>query len=135
MRVDLQRGRARGLGNDRLDSVGAVIPGGNSDMLPGSQHSETFYLSAESLGHDVISGRGGRDTIAPEPDLTYCCPRMWVDLSKRMARYDYQGEPVDVADTNRISSIEIVIGTDQADVLLGDSRNNAIRGLGGDDTQ
>jgi len=132
MRIDLQLGRARGLGNDRLDSVEAVIPGYNSDVLLGSRRSETFYLSAQS-GGDVIHGRGGRDTIGPEPDPGYCCPMMRVNLAQRWAWYDYEGAPVDADSLNRITSIENVVGTDQNDVLLGDGRNNTIFGRGGDD--
>ena len=132
VRVDLQRGRATGLGLDTLSSIEGAIGGTGKDVLLGSQGPNIFwlgrnYLNGNALEGDVIRGRGGRDTLTPEDR---CCNArgIRVDLATGEARRDPADKPA------TISSIEIVIGTDSPDVLRGDKHANTLRGRGDDDT-
>ena len=128
MWVDLQRGVATGLGRDRLSSVEAIVGGINDDVLLGSRGRNSFYLEdyiSSSRGHDVIDGRGGRDSIEPSP--TGVVEAMRVDLAAGTARVEDGGGRAE------LKSIETAIGSYGDDVLSGDGHSNTLRGMEGDD--
>jgi Ca2+-binding RTX toxin-like protein len=132
VRVDLQRGRAAGLGLDTLSSIEGAIGGTGKDVLLGNKGPNIFwlgrnYLNGNVLEGDVIQGRGGQDTLTPEDR---CCNArgIRVDLASGDARRDPADKPA------TISSIEIVIGTNLPDVLRGDKHANTLRGRDDDDT-
>lgn len=137
--VDLTRGvaSARWFGHDHLAGIEEVWTGWGDDHLVGSAGADTFNTS---LGHDVIHGRGGSDTISFDYAAT-------VDLTRGRATVD--GGAV-IAGHLRLFSIENVVGSEQADTIVGNSHDNVlvgghnghnssrydtdvIRGLGGDD--
>ena len=132
MRVDLQRGRATGLGLDTLSSVEGVMGGlartcCSAAVAPTPSGWEATFSAGDAYEGDVIKGRGGRDTLTPEVVLRDT-GGMRVDLAAGHARFTSTPKPA------TISSIEIVIGTDiLPDILRGDEHANTLRGGGGDD--
>jgi Ca2+-binding RTX toxin-like protein len=131
LRVDLQLGKATGLGDDRLRSVEGVIGGSNADVLLGSRRANLFYLSDALYDlpdgrsvEDLIDGRGGDDTIGPS---YFGCCGIVVDLAKGTARMAAESSSA------RLTSVEGAIGTYWEDDLRGDDRANTFRGLEGAD--
>lgn len=67
VRVDLERGIARGLGRDRIGSFSTIVGTKDRDVIRGDDASNRIL---GLFGGDRISGRGGRDTIigSAEPE-------------------------------------------------------------------
>lgn len=129
-----------GSGNDRLNGNSGhdVLDGSDGDdVLIGDAGNDTLWggaghdsLSAGSgddrilagEGNDTIDGGSGFDTL----DFTGVASGVLVDLSAKTATGAATG-------SDRVASIERVIGSDAADTLRGDKLANTLIGGGGDD--
>jgi Ca2+-binding RTX toxin-like protein len=133
--VDLERGTVTGWGTDTLTGVHSVVGSEFDDVIRGN---DRFNCLDGLAGDDVLLGLGGEDCLyggtgddtvdgGPGPDLV---------------SFRYAGNPVRVnlprgtatgEGTDRLASVEDVIGSSFADVLTGDAATNVLSGEGGTD--
>jgi Ca2+-binding RTX toxin-like protein len=97
-----------------------------NDTLSGNSRDNTFRVHTKTSGRDSITGRGGSDTL----DFSDRTSGVTVDLgivgsSQRIAGEYYMVLPG--------LDIENVVGTQYADMLVGNSLDNLLVGLGGND--
>jgi Ca2+-binding RTX toxin-like protein len=103
---------------------------GGNDTLNGGEGNDFFYSFAggtsDSVGNDLINGGNGFDTLVviddPIPGTT-----INVNLTTGVANFGADG-------TSTLSGIEAVIGSFFADIITGDTANNYLDGLEGNDT-
>jgi Ca2+-binding RTX toxin-like protein len=133
--VNLGAGTATGEGTDTLIRVDGVWGSPFDDSLTGSGHTD--YLLGDA-GNDTLSGLAGADLMEGDPgddtmdggtggDVGWygdSLTAVQVNLAKGTAT----GEGSD-----RLTSIENLIGSKRADVLSGNSGRNSIDGRGGND--
>ena len=139
VRIDLQLGRATGLGTDRLTATEGAIGGTNADVILGGPGPNMFYLSDDADDYlvddsddtgppptriDLIDGRGGLDTIGPS---YFGCCGINVDLAKQTAKMSMD------EGSAHLVSIEGAEGTWDNDDLRGDDGPNTFYGLEGPD--
>ena len=104
-----------------LSASGSVFHGGTGD--------DTYYLLGEKLGHLTINeyGQGGVDTSVDSLDLSgFGGGAATIDLGQTTEQTVHQG-----ALWLRLSDdlgMEYLTGTDQADILRGNARDNRISG-------
>jgi Ca2+-binding RTX toxin-like protein len=140
MDVNLAKGTATGEGSDRLKSIENVNGSSYSDLIVGDSGPNTFFggkgndrlyglaghdqLIGDGLGlnpgNDIIDGGRGFDEVSFLPRFH----KVRVSLARGMATG--QGK-------DRLRSIESVIGSQYADVIVGDSGPNRIDGGAGND--
>lgn len=123
--VNLALGTAMGEGNDVLRLIEAVAGSAFDDSLTGSGANERFYglggddLLAGAGGNDVLSGGQGEDTASFAGAVA-----VTVDLAHKSATG---------LGTDKLASVEDIIGSSAADTITGDKHANALDGSGGDD--
>ncbi len=130
--IDLQRGRARGEGHDRLVfhrrdetsfSVGTVLGSRHDDVIYGSEHEDKIYGGA---GDDRIFGRAGSDDISGEFGLRSRSRHLHsTDVLDGGAGFDY---------LRAAHGPDIVRGRGGADSILIESDGVSARGDAGSDT-
>jgi Ca2+-binding RTX toxin-like protein len=131
VRVDLAAHRTTGdFGVDRFASIENANGSFVDDVLLGNSRGNVLESSG---GHDRIDGRGGVDTFRFQP-MEVPGPH-FVNLATGRAR----AEEIYPTARVRLTSIENAIGSDEGgpgaiDILIGDDRNNRLLGLGGDDS-
>ena len=158
--IRLHDGTARGgdAEGDTLTGVEHLFGSNHADILAGDLKDNVLQGSGGNdvldggEGDDVLAGEGGADTLIGGPgwdtaayDLSYA--GVEVRLHNGTARGgDAEGdtfagtEVVEYTDpdgntqTVELPDIEYLIGSDHADILAGDLRDNWLRGGGGDDT-
>lgn len=125
--ANLTTGRAvDGWGNaERLSSI---------EMLRGSAHDDRFTGCARDnvlrglAGDDVLDGKGGVDTVRYDRDARYGgTAGVTVDLGRKIAIDGF-------GDTDRLTSIECVLGSDNGDRITGSGGKNTLEGGAGNDT-
>ncbi len=140
--VDLRTGRAVGQGVDRLRSVELLNGSNGDDRLIGNGAANTFWPEG---GYDVVSGRGGLDTISYSDLDTYLNGR-WtavsVDVDLR-PRASESGGSVGIVslskpgathgESDQLDGIEFASGSEGNDVIVGSSGNNFLSGGPGND--
>lgn len=126
----------------RLKGIENVIGSVNDDVISGNKKNNTIF---GGFGDDTLDGRGGKDTLLYELDLSPGLLRV-VDT----AREDYSfGDPDpdagvtvnlktgtavdDLGNTDTIKNFENVSGTSRDDSLTGNGKKNTLIGLDGDD--
>lgn len=120
-----------------------VIEGlGGNDTLYGGRGNDKLYGGAGNdtlsggLGRDSFDGGSGNDTV----DFSYSSSgRLRVDLSAETAWFvDDPSRPAGsgnrASTTEKLNSIENVIGTSGRNSLIGDGEDNILNGLSGNDT-
>ncbi|MBD2202297.1 S8 family serine peptidase [Calothrix sp. FACHB-1219] len=107
-------------GNDTLISIEAVIGSNFADILTGGAGNNTFNGGA---GNDTINGGAGNDTVSYRNATT----GVNVNLTTGTAN-DGQGG------TDSLSNIQVILGSNFADILIGSSGNDTIEGYAGNDT-
>jgi Ca2+-binding RTX toxin-like protein len=123
-----------GRGNDQL------FGGTGANTINGGDDNDTITLQFEGTGHtadlDTIDGGLGNDTLAFSEALAGDLG-VSVQLSSSSAtlvRSIHADDAItQVRDEAKVSGIENVTGTDQADVIQGDGDDNTLLGNGGDD--
>jgi len=125
---------------DYYANIENVIGSSGNDLIVGS--SDNNILNGNG-GSDTIYGMGGNDSFIAGKGSAY------LDGGTGIDKVDYSnfagGVSVDLAShhanniggvvfTDTLYNIENIVGTDDADVLSGDSGNNTIWGGSGDDT-
>jgi Ca2+-binding RTX toxin-like protein len=109
---------------DTFLNVESVLGSPNADVLLGSNADERFRGVA---GSDTISGGGGIDQVTYHSDINYGGNRgVTVNLAEGWAIDGF-------GDTDALSGIEVVRGTNFADFLTGDKGANTLRGEAGAD--
>ena len=119
--VDLAAGTADdgAGGSDALSSIEGVIDSPFDDTLRGDARSNSFVARG---GDDDIDGRGGGNRL----DYREAPAGITVDLATGTAEDGFGG-------TDRISNVDNILGSDFADVIIGNADFNTIEGLAGDD--
>lgn len=118
---DLLKG---GDGNDTLLGYGGddtLIGGDGDDLLSSGGSLSGFEVT--NPGNDVLDGGAGVDTAQFEHEHG-----VFVDLQAQRADYGL------IEDFTRIYAVENIIGSRQADGILGDAGDNVLDGNWGDDT-
>ncbi|MDD2830166.1 MAG: calcium-binding protein, partial [Sulfuricurvum sp.] len=105
-------------GNDGNDSL---LGGNGNDTLIGGAGNDGFYGDP---GNDIIDGGDGWDYLWYENSSA----AVGVDLSKTTAQYIGSGN-----DTDTITGIESIYGSNYGDVLIAGSNGNDLYGAGGND--
>ena len=118
---------------DTLTSIEDVIGTDFGDTITGSAGDN---IVDAGLGDDTVDGGAGTDT------LSYFGSDVGVDVDLETTnnatgiatreRTDENGDPV--IETDTLSNIENVIGSDHDDTLRGTTRGSVLDGAGGDDT-
>ncbi|WP_134500713.1 calcium-binding protein [Microvirga pakistanensis] len=109
---------------DTISGIEAVRGTGNADTMIGSTANETFTGLG---GNDSINGGGGIDTLNYMPDLRRGGPAgIRADLAGSTVRDGF-------GTVDKVSGIEIVIGTRVNDVIIGNGVNNTLSGGDGND--
>lgn len=120
--INLDVGEVSGAdGNDTLDGIHKVKGSAFADIITGS--SENDWIDGGG-GGDIIDGGDGIDTIHYGDALS----GVSVDLGAPTPYAVYGGH------TDSLSNIENVIGSDHADVLIGDGNANWLNGRAGNDS-
>ena len=117
---------------DTLTSIEDVIGSGFADTITGDGGEN---IIDGGLGDDTIDGAGGTDTVSffgsdvgVEVDLETTDNAIGTAVRERT---DENGDPV--TETDALSNIENVIGSDHDDTLRGTTRGSVLDGHGGDD--
>lgn len=110
--------------NNRIDG------GTGNDILNGGAGDDQLYGGADDdtliggLGNDLLDGGTGNNTAS----YVYAASGVTVDLSRTDAQL------VATGDTDTLTNIQNLIGSNGNDVLTGDVNNNKIEGGAGNDT-
>lgn len=109
--------------------IGFELLGGfGNDSVSGTDFSDTMNGGA---GNDTLIGGAGADILIGGDGLDWAIYDGNEGVTVNMANPALStGE----ASGDRFTGIEGLIGTWEADILIGDSRNNGLRGMYGDDT-
>jgi Ca2+-binding RTX toxin-like protein len=125
-----------GSGNDRVTGRGTVEGGSGNDVVSGSPLADNIRGSG---GTDVLDGGTGPDDIAAgsgTDTLVYPAIRLnGVNVTVGSGNGN-DGGPEDQAGSRRDTvhgDVEIVVGTNHNDVLVGDGSSETLVALGGDD--
>jgi len=126
----------------RLKGIENVIGSINDDVISGDKKNNKIF---GGFGDDTLDGRGGKDTLLYELDLSPGLLRV-VDTTRE--DYSY-GDPDpdagvtvnlktgtavdDLGNSDTIKNFENVSGTSRDDSLTGDGKKNTLTGLDGDD--
>jgi Ca2+-binding RTX toxin-like protein len=125
-----------GSGNDTVTGRGTVDGGTGNDVVTGSPVADTLRGSS---GRDTLDGGPGPDDIAGgsgTDTLFYPATRangVSVTIGSGSGN---DGGPEDQMGTRRDNvhgDLEVLIGTDRNDVLIGDRTSETLIGIGGDD--
>lgn len=154
--ADLSRGRATGMGNDRLAGIEDIFGTDQSDILIGNAGENVFR---GFFGDDVIRGRGGNDCLNPGSESNdiyggkgtdfysatpgyygYC--RQNPQEGELVSGNVFPGVTVDLAagtatkdnESTSLHGIEGAFGTYTADKLIGDDGDNYLFGGPSNDT-
>jgi Ca2+-binding RTX toxin-like protein len=125
-----------GSGNDNVTGRGTVDGGTGNDVVTGSPLADTLRGSA---GRDTLDGGAGPDDIAGgsgTDTLVYPATRPNGVNVTIGSGSNNDGGPEDQAGGRRDNvhgDIEVLVGTDLSDVLVGDRSFETLIGLGGDD--
>lgn len=151
--VDLAAGTATGEGSDTLDDIQGVIGSAFGDTLGGGPGTNAFVgdpSGSTPSGYDYINGGGGFDVqlyifssgpinyyansgggTAPQRPTAGAAPTTAAPDPSAPGAYGgwtYGGEG-----TDSLGSMEIIVGTDFADIMTGDKKANGYFGGLGDD--
>jgi Ca2+-binding RTX toxin-like protein len=125
-----------GSGNDRVTGRGTVEGGSGNDVVSGSPLADNIRGSG---GTDVLDGGTGPDDIAggsSTDTLVYPAIRLnGVNVTVGSGNGN-DGGPEDQSGSRRDTvhgDVEIVVGTNHNDVLVGDGSSETLVALGGDD--
>ena len=129
--VDLTMGTADGgdAEGDTLDSVENIVGSDFDDTLRGDAAANALSGGA---GNDLLIGGAGADTLdggAGTDAASYAGSALGVTVDLATG-YGQSGD----AAGDRLTGIEDLIGSDQADTLRGDASTNELHGSAGDDT-
>ncbi|MEO7221546.1 MAG: calcium-binding protein, partial [Devosia sp.] len=119
----LATAEVNGAFEDSLSSVENIIGGSAGDKLTGDAEANSFKGRG---GKDVINGAAGSDT-ADYSDKTKTVEVALNGAAKVAVKVNGNKE-------DTIKNIENITGGSAADKLIGDSKDNAFRGMGGKDT-
>ena len=111
-------------GNDVINGGGGndtFCAGAGNDVVRGAGGNDTF-VEVDDAGADTIDGGGGTDTV------TYAGRGGGVNVTLDNLAND--GEP---GEADKVVAVEVVVGTDFADVLTGTGGADRLVGGGGDD--
>jgi Ca2+-binding RTX toxin-like protein len=150
LKIDLSRGIARGMGNDRLRRIEDAWGGSGDDRIIGDP-GPNFLGATDDQGesssdHNFLEGRGGRDRFiaSPGPDRILGgrgFDKVTFALNEDSAPGPRTGVIIDLergAITSRavdsIAGIEAVEGTGGDDLFIGDHRANLFLGEYGNDS-
>ena len=130
--VNEQAGRVAGdvfggAGNDQIEGgrfADSLFGGAGNDTLRGGAGND--FLQGGG-GNDVTDGGSGIDTVS----FADIGSAVTVDLAAGQAQYS---APSGALIVDELISLENVIGSDNDDVLIGDSQNNVLTGGAGGDT-
>ena len=126
-----------GAGNDNVRGRGTVNGGAGDDLLTGSPLADNLRGGS---GRDNLDGGFGADDIAGggEADtLVYSGRVDGVNVTIGSGNFN-DGGPQDQTGSRRDTvdgDVEVQLGTEHNDVLVGDSTPETLVGLGGDDVQ
>ncbi len=134
--ADLARGFARGVGfgRDTLRGIENLWTSGGSDVLKGNNVPNVFYPGLpcpKKATIDSVTGRRGADGVTFDSGRTEgsgAVGSVYVDLTQRSARWRLPPHASSRPARLRLVSIQHVTGTDQPDVILGDSASNSLHG-------
>ncbi|HYE45732.1 MAG TPA: hypothetical protein VEA44_08150, partial [Caulobacter sp.] len=117
-------------------SSGEVFGGLGDDALLGGANAD--YLAGE-MGDDVILGGGGDDTLEGGPGADLIDGGAGFDTlsyhySLAAVHVNLAAEIANDGSTDRIRSIEHIIGSGLGDIILGTATAEVFEGLGGNDT-
>ena len=136
-------------GNDTLSvsngTHGVLLGGDGNDTLTAADHDNDRLQGG--AGNDILDGGAGAHDTADyhgHNGSAAFSHGAFVNLSGASATYDFNGDPnVTVqaghaidnwGDTDTLSNLEDIQGSNYADVLIGTGGANVIQGNGGDDT-
>jgi serralysin len=123
--LNLALGTATGEGSDLLNLIEAVAGSAFADSFTGSGARERFYgLGGDDTligagGNDVLSGGQGEDVASFAGSVA-----VTVDLGRKSATG---------LGTDKLASVEDVVGSNAGDRITGDKHANALDGSGGGD--
>ena len=123
--------------NDRLTGIENIEGSGHNDTLTGDIGGNVLSGGA---GDDTLEGGAGIDTLNGgdgTDTATYAGSLSWgvsVDLGQGTALSAYSGDDFFFGASDRLFSIENVIGGERGDRLTGDSGDNMLDGGAGADT-
>ncbi|MDB3930034.1 hypothetical protein N9413_12745, partial [Paracoccaceae bacterium] len=112
--VDFSTGTATGeaIGTDLIFNIERVIGSDFDDLLTGSNTTEAWESYTGGLGDDTINGAGGKDAV-------------WYGRSSSAIYVDLLSETATGGEgTDKLVSIEHVIGSNFADTLIGSEGND-----------
>jgi Ca2+-binding RTX toxin-like protein len=124
-----------GSGNDQVTGRGTLLGGSGNDMITGSPLADNLRGSS---GKDTLDGGFGADDLAggsSTDTLVYPGRSNGVNVSIGSGSNN-DGGPEDQTGSRRDNvhgDIEVVIGTELPDALIGDHSSETLFGLGGDD--
>lgn len=136
---------AAGIGIDKLVSIEVVYGTAFDDTFKGSKGDDTFYggagadtesgaggndtfLGGSDAGNDTLNGGGGTDTV----NYGLAAAGIIVDLARGTAKAVAPGDGANIG-TDKLVSIEVVIGSIYNDTLKGGAGNDTLIGDFGND--
>jgi Ca2+-binding RTX toxin-like protein len=130
-------------GGDNIHSDVENIQGGSGDDLLWGNAANNVVDGG--TGQDQVAGEGG-DDLLPQPSAPDGEDRIIGDAGIDTVSYESRTSPVTVqldlfdldplvgpSEDSFIADVEIAVGTNFDDVLIGNALNNTLRGLGGND--
>lgn len=135
--VDLDRKTAEGEGSDVLKTIEGIIGSDGNDMLIGGPGSNAFV---GGMGDDTVKGLGGIDIqmylFSPGPvTVNTTDPRnTQTDGQAGTGPASLTGSGCGGEGCDSLGSMEMVVGSEFDDTLVGDKKPNGFLGLGGNDS-
>ncbi|MGH6751540.1 MAG: calcium-binding protein, partial [Bradyrhizobium sp.] len=134
-----------GAGNDTIEGRGGndtLLGGDGIDTLDGGTDNDVLN---GGLGNDILRGGTGVDTAefdswdtpAAPSGVLFVAPQITIDLEAGTATrslFSFQNFSYSVVETDTLDSIEIVRGSNNADLFIGNGEANKFFGRDGDDT-
>lgn len=140
VRVDLGRNKATGQGSDRLLSIEGALGSRGADVMFGSKRADFLF---GNRGDDTLRGGDGDDVLQPHEGNDVVAGQDGTDtvtFNDTFAADDSTPVMVDLAaetatghGTDRLETVENIIGSASGDLLAGDEAPNAIYGISGHD--
>jgi len=133
--VDLGAGTATGDGTDTLVRVDGAWGSQFDDTLTGSGHTD--YLLGDA-GNDTLAGLGGSDLMEGDAgddvmDGGTGADLGWYGDSAAAVQVNLAHGTATGEGSDRLTSIENLVGSKRADVLVGNAGRNQFQGRGGND--
>lgn len=133
--------------DDQITSIESITGSAGNDIIIGDSFDNTF---AGAAGDDILDGAAGDDHLFGDAGQDSFVTGTGDDIYEGgdgLDVIDYSGAPGGVSvdltvnttfndgfgDQDTIRTVENIIGTDDADIIIGDSVINEIRAGGGDD--